>query len=417
MNAAWNAYRGIARLLGGVAPWARALAPVRERGLWSERMGRVSLPDGCHAWVHAASLGEAVAVSPFVAELRSLQPDARLCLTATTRTGRARLAATGCPVSLAPIDSPQAVGEFFRGVRPARLFLIETELWPHWLLRARDERIPVAVVSARLSEGSARGYRRLGAPLRDLVEGLAAVLCQTPEDEARWQALGARPGRTRVAGNLKHDALPATPPDHAAARAAAGLDPARPLLVLGSVRPGEARLIAGAWMTLPAALRGAWQVVAVPRHARTTRDLIAETAGAGITAALERAPAGEGWRWDDRPGVLMEYYSAADVAVVCGSLRPYGGHNPMEAAACGAAVIVGAHHASQSGAVRTLERHGGVVVAADGAALARALDTLLSDEGARAARARAALAAVRSERGAARRAVAHLAEWGIWPVS
>lgn len=417
MNAAWIAYRAIAPLLGGLAPWARVLASPQERRLWSERLGQASLPDGCHAWVHAASLGEAVAVPPLVAELLAAQPEARLYLTATTRAGRARLAAHGHPASLAPIDSPQAVRSFFEGVRPARLFLIETELWPHWLLRARDQRVPVAVVSARLSERSARGYRRLGSPLHELVAGLAAVLCQTPEDEARWRALGARPERTAVVGNLKHDALPAEPPDRPAARARLGLERERPLLVLGSVRPGEARLLARAWGALPAEQRGSWQVVAVPRHPRATRELIAETAGAGDAPAGHELPAAKLWRWDDRPGVLMDYYAACDVAVVGGSLLPYGGHNPMEPAACGAAVIVGAHHASQVGAVRTLERFGAVSVVAEADELESALRQLLGDEALRATRSRAALEAVRSQRGAARRATGLLTGWGLWPVS
>ncbi|MBI5711046.1 MAG: 3-deoxy-D-manno-octulosonic acid transferase, partial [Candidatus Eisenbacteria bacterium] len=354
MSLPWTFYRLAAPLLGAVAPAAQVFVSAHERALWSERMGRTVLPGGCHAWVHAASLGEATAARALTRELEALQPGARLLLTATTRGGRERLGSLGHPVAIAPIDSPQATRRFFAGVRPARLILIETELWPHWLMRARAGRVPVAVVSARLSERSLARYRGLGGGLRALVAGLAAVLCQTPEDAQRWLALGSRPERTEVAGNLKDDALPEPAEDRAAARALLDLDRARPLLVLGSVRPGEVALLAAAWRGLPAGLRERWQVAALPRHPRAAAELRAEAARAGQRGVAAGPPVGGDWRWEDRLGVLPRYYAAADVAVVGGSLAPYGGHNPLEPAACGAAVIMGPHHQSQAAGVRAL---------------------------------------------------------------
>src|SRR5207247_10438560 len=103
----------------------------------------------------------------------------------------------------------------FTGVRPPRRVLVEPELWPHWLLRARSEGVPVAVVSARLSERSVARYRRLGAGFRRLVAGLAGVLCQGASDERRWLELGARPERTAVVGDLKDDGLRPSTTDQA----------------------------------------------------------------------------------------------------------------------------------------------------------------------------------------------------------
>lgn len=417
MKLAWDAYRLLSPVLGAVAPAARVFASPHERPLWSERMGEVALPGGCHAWVHAASLGEARAVPPLLRELERGAPGARFALTATTRTGRARLAELGRPVSLAPIDAPQAVRRFMRGVQPERILLLETELWPHWLLRARRERIPVAVVSARLSERSARRYASLGSGLRELVAGLDAVLCQGPDDERRWLGLGANPERTRVVGNLKSDGLPTPADDRGAERAACGLDPSRPLLVLGCVRPGEARLLGEALRDLAAEGRDRWQVVAVPRHERAESELRAEAAGAGVRAASEgEAATLDAWRWDARPGVLARYYAAADVAFVGGSLCPWGGHNPLEPAAVGAAVVMGPHHASQAEAVRALERASALWVAAAGAPLVAALTALLGDAAVRGARAEAARRAAARERGSAARAVRALEEFGLWPV-
>lgn len=417
MNPAWAAYRMVTPMLGAVAPAARIFTSPLEREFWGERLGRVELPGGCHAWIHAASLGEALAVPPLLAELAASQSGARFFVTATTRTGRTRLQSLGTPVALAPIDAPQPVRRFFSGVQPERLLLVETELWPHWLLRARRERVPVAVVSARLSERSVGRYQRLGRPFRALIEGLDAVLCQSTADERRWLALGARPDRTSVVGNLKIDALPGPAPDRNERRRALGLDPARPLLVLGSVRPGEVRRLARAWHAQPIALRAHWQVVVVPRHARATPELREEAQRAGQAVVDAGPPRGGVWRWDDRAGVLLDYYAAAEVAFVGGSLAPYGGHNPLEPAAVGAAVLMGHHYASQADGVRALFERGGVWIVHGPAELAAALHGLLSDAALRSSRVAAALEAVRVQRGAARRAVDRLRSSGLWPVS
>jgi 3-deoxy-D-manno-octulosonic-acid transferase len=400
VSLAWAAYRVVAPVLGAAAPAARVFAPPHQRPLWGERLGRVAEPGPVDAWIHAASLGEALAVGPLLQRLQALQPGARFHLTAMTPAGRARLAELGTRHSLAPLDAPQTVARFLDRLRPRRLFLMETELWPHWLLRARGAGIPVAVVSARLSPSSLARYRRLGPDFRALIAGLAGVLCQSPADEARWLALGAPPGRTAAVGNLKDDALPEPAvADRGSARTAMGLDRRRPLLVLGSLRPGEVRFVARGWSALPASVRSAWQVVAVPRHPRASAELRAEAARVGQALVTNGAPVDGAWRWDERLGVLSGYYAAADVAVVGGAFAPRGGHNPLEPAACGAPVVIGDHHWAQADAVAALVASGGCRVAADPPSLAAALET------------------VKARRGAAARAVARLAAWDLWPAA
>ena len=385
------AYRLAAPCLGAVLPAARIFVPPHERALWDERLGRTRMAGGADAWIHAASMGEATAVGPFLRELRAVAPRSRFLLTATTRSGRERLGSLGPCTAVAPLDSPQATAGFFRGVSPRRCFLLETELWPHWLLRARAVHVPVAVVSARLSAASVKRYARLGPAFRALVAGLAGVLCQSGDDLERWRSLGARAGVSAVTGNLKDDGLPVAAPDRGAARSALGFERDRPLLVLGSVRPGEVLALARAWGRLPAGLREAWQVVAVPRHPRASAELRGEAGRAG--QALEDAPGGrrDAWVWDDHLGVLNGYYAAADVAFVGGSVSPFGGHNPLEPAACGAALVMGPHHASQREVVRALEASGALRVAATEQQLAEALGAWLGDEQARVVAGRAAL--------------------------
>jgi 3-deoxy-D-manno-octulosonic-acid transferase len=380
-------------------------------------MGGVAARGPCEAWVHAASLGEAGAVPPLVRELRALQPDARVYLTATTRAGRARLQALDLPVSMAPVDAPQVVRRFFDAVQPRRVFVVETELWPHWLLRAREERVPVVFVSARLSERSRRGYARFGEGLRQLVGGVAGVLCQTDADAERWKAIGAPEERVAVVGNLKNDSLPIAAADRPAARRALGVDAERPLLVLGSVRPGEVRILGRAWQSLEAGLRARWQVAALPRHPRASRQLREEAAEVGIHIVGDGVPADGEWRWEDRLGVLNDWYAGADVAFVGGSLLPYGGHNPLEPAAFGAAVVTGPHTASQGEAVRALSAAGALRAVRDADELEQALRELLGDAATREGASAAARSTVAAARGAAHRAAVRLVEWRLWPVA
>lgn len=414
MNLAWSAYRWVAPCLGAILPAARIFVPSREREHWDERLGRTSLPGGVDVWIHAASMGEATAVGPFVSELQALAPRSRFVLTATTSGGCERLRTLGQPAAIAPLDSPQAAARFFAGVTPRRCFLLETELWPHWLLQARASQVPVAVVSARLSSASVERYRRLGAGFRELVSGLAAVLCQSETDLERWRSVGARAEVSAVTGNLKDDGLPAAAADRGIARVALGLDRERPLLVLGSVRPGEVLILARAWQRLPAVLRQSWQVVAVPRHPRASARLRAEAARGGQALAVAAGGTDGAWRWDDRLGALRGYYEVADVVFVGGSLSPCGGHNPLEPAACGAALLMGPHHASQLDVVRELEAAGALRVAGSGTEVTSVLEQLLGDAAARAAAGQAALRVVEQRRGAARRTVALLVKSGLW---
>jgi 3-deoxy-D-manno-octulosonic-acid transferase len=415
MNLWWSAYRAAAPLAGAVAPGARWLVPAAERGSWAERLGEVTTPGPVTAWIHAASMGEALAAESLIAELGARDPSAVFRMTATTRGGRTRLQRLDPNASLAPIDSPQAVSRFLAVVRPSRLFLVETELWFHWLLAARAAAIPVAVVSARLSRRSVTRYRWFGSPLARLMNGLAAVLCQSEADAVRWRALGTRGERTVVVGNLKNDALPRPVADRAVARGTLGLDTTRPLLVLGSLRPGEGAFLAEAWQALPAGLRDRWQVTAVPRHPMAAAGIREELARAGQTLVSGGTPRSGAWRWDERLGSLLEWYRAADVAFVGGSLASFGGHNPLEPAACGAAVIMGPHVESQLAAVETLRAGDAIEITTPGESLTHALARLLSNPETLAMRQRAALAVADGARGTARRAVDRLVEWNLWP--
>src|SRR5574340_713223 len=105
-----------------------------------------------------------------------------------------------------PIDHRRYVARALGAIRPEAIVLVEAEIWPNFLWRARDLRMPVFLVNARLSERSYQGYKRYGFLFRRLFGGLAGVGAQHEADAARLRQLGCRPEAIRIVGSLKFDA-------------------------------------------------------------------------------------------------------------------------------------------------------------------------------------------------------------------
>jgi 3-deoxy-D-manno-octulosonic-acid transferase len=297
-------------------------------------------------WIHAVSLGETRAVAPLVERLARDAPDRAIVLTHMTATGReAGRALFGDRVLQAwlPYDVPFAVRRFLAHFRPAIGLLVETELWPNLAAAAVRAEVPLFLVNARLSERSARGYARVPALARPLVQALAGVAAQTEGDAARLRALGARD--VSVTGNLKFDvAIPAEMRERGRAlREQFGRD--RPVLMLASTREGEEALLLDALRR--SALPAHALVVIVPRHPQRF-DAVAtlvQTHGFAVARRSANQPVAADVRvaLGDSMGEMFAYYAAADVAFVGGSLLPLGGQNLIEPIAAGVPTLIGPH--------------------------------------------------------------------------
>ncbi|HSQ60454.1 MAG TPA: glycosyltransferase N-terminal domain-containing protein [Acidobacteriota bacterium] len=445
MSPALALYRALTGAAGLVAaPLGAALAP--EGSPWRERMGRVA---GAHRaaggpWVHAASLGEALAARRWVEALLGAGHRPPLLVTTRTRTGRERVTrelGARAIAAIAPLDFPRAIRTLLREACPSRLDLIETELWPNLLYEARRAGLPVVAVSATVSERTASRLRRLGLAGPGLF-GALHVLAQSERHAERFVSLGVPRERTRVIGDLKADApssaAAGSGPAPAASPAPVPAD-ARRLVLFASLRPGEEEVAAAVARTLRR--RGAeeaWRFVVAPRHDEGGRAAARALAAAGFeirrrTAAAGPAVAGtEGaadsaiaWSREigavaggrvgllETRGELPSLFPAARVALVGGTFSRHGGHNVLEPASAGAPVVVGPNHGDVEAGVAALLRHGAVAIAADADAAARAVDAWLVDSGA--VRQAGALAAAREAEGAARRALEALASWGLVP--
>jgi 3-deoxy-D-manno-octulosonic-acid transferase len=344
-------------------------------------------------WLHAVSVGEARAAAPLVRALKGLLPDHTLVMTCTTAAGRETLNQVYGESVLAaflPYDYPESLQGFLERFRPRLGVLMETELWPNLLAQCERHGVPVVLANARMSEKSARGYRRWRALTAPGIRSLAAVCAQSSADAERLRALGAP--RVEVTGNLKFDVVLDE------AQLAAGREwrkkLGRPVLLLASTRDGEERLLLdGAKRLNPAIL-----VLVVPRHPQRF-DEVAQLADSRRTQT--KTPGGNDRIYlGDTMGEMAFYYGACDVAVIGGSFLPLGGQNLIEALGAGAPVIVGPSMFNFAEATRLALAAGAAIQAGDAAMAIQEAGHLLADRERRVAMAEAGRKLCEAHRGA-----------------
>jgi len=395
----YTALLGLALPLVLARLWWRGRREPGYRDAVAERFGFYSTDTKAKlVWIHAVSVGEVRAAAPLVKALREMLPDHGVLLTCTTAAGRDTLKQLYGETVLAaylPYDFPRAVQRFLEYFRPRLGVLMETEVWPNLLALCAENRVPMLLANARMSERSARGYRRWRGLTGPAFASLAAACAQSADDAARLSSLGVR--EVAVTGNLKFDIQPDAAQVAAgrAWRAALG----RPVLLLASTRDGEEPLLL---KEIPG--KGNLLVMIVPRHPQRF-DEVAQWADARRTRQ-EIPSDSQRIYLGDTMGEMAFYYAASDVALIGGSFMPLGGQNLIEALAAGTPVVVGPSMYNFAEATR-LALEAGAAVQADGpaGAVRQALE-LLADERRRAAMAQAGRALCAAHRGATDRQLA-----------
>jgi 3-deoxy-D-manno-octulosonic-acid transferase len=374
---------------------------------WPARFGVGPARAGGGIWVHAVSVGEVQAAAVLIEALRTRLPGLEITLSCATPTARTRGRALlpGLEVRFAPYDLPGSVRRCLAGLRPRMLIVLETELWPNLLHEATRAGVPILIASARVSLRSARFYQRLPGLLHDSLAGGVWVGAQTEADAGRFAALGVPSARLAVVGNIKFDRSVPIELLQRAARLRTRYAPGRALWVAGSTHAGEEQIVLEAHRRLleqqPRTL-----LVLAPRHPQRF-----DAAAAAVTAqhlrCIRRSVDSRGEDYQvlllDTLGELADFYAAADVAFVGGSLVPIGGHNLLEPAALGVPVLSGPEQFASPELARALRAGGALTIVHDAAELAAALARLLADPQARADQGAAGRAAIEANRGALER--------------
>ncbi len=392
----------------------RSLRQREYRDHWAERFaGRGELPvtGGPVVWVHAVSVGETRAAEPLIDALAAARPDLQFVLTHMTPTGRAVGTALAARWSsrlvqrYLPYELPFALARFLRAVRPSVCLIMETEVWPNLLAATRDAKVPVVLVNARLSAKSLARAERLPTLMREAATGFSAVLAQSAADATRIRTL--YDGDIEVVGNLKFDLLPAEDlvARGRALRAAWG---ERPVWLFSSSRDGEEALLLDALAPLSAApdVRATPVVIIVPRHPQRFDEVAALIERRGYTclrrsrAAWPPQPAPKCMLLGDTMGEMTLYNAAADVALIGGSLLPFGAQNLIEACAVGTPVVFGPSVFNFSQAAADAVAAGAALQVTDATAAVTSMSALSADPARLAQMREAAVAFARAHRGA-----------------
>ena len=380
---------------------------------WRERFGFFADPGIRDSiWIHAVSLGEVNAAIPLIEALMRRYSDSQFVITTVTPTGSDRvLRLFGDRVFhvYLPYDLTTAVKRFLDRVRPRLAVIMETEIWPNLFMTCAERGISIVIANARLSEKSLRGYWPIQPLARRAIRCASFVAAQSTSDFERLRRLGAAEPELAIVGNLKFDlSVPVGVRERGIAfRVAAG--GARPVWIAASTHEGEELPVLKAHAEVLRRFPDALLLVA-PRHPERFKPLASACRAFGFRTATRSEEGGADPSCQcfvvDSMGELIEFYAAADVAFVGGSLVPVGGHNLLEPAALARPVVVGPQTFNFAEVTEDLIVAGAVRRIEDADELGPAVVRLLSRDVERRSMGEAARAVMERERGAVDRTMA-----------
>ncbi|MBB5339765.1 3-deoxy-D-manno-octulosonic acid transferase [Tunturiibacter gelidoferens] len=399
-----------------VAPYwlVRMATSGRYRAGLRQRLGLVS--KGLHAsaagrsvvWVHAVSVGEVMAATQLIRELKQRLPGWLVAVSTTTETGQrlAKERLPDSPVFYLPLDLKFSVRKYLRVLQPKMLVLMESELWPRLIAECTRDGMPVVVVNARISDRSFPRYMRLRRLWRPFLEMIALFLAQSTETADRLIKIGASETRVRVTGNLKYDVQART--DNEMTKRIASILSGTRLVVAGSTLAGEEETLLATWPAIRQAIPDASLLIA-PRHKDRFEEVLQLIRRSGTPflqcSQLTQNPnpvVGGTILLLDTIGDLASVYGLASVAFIGGSLVPKGGHNPLEPAQFGVPVLMGPSFENFREIVKTMQEAEAIRIVAN-EKLAETLIAMLQDEAASRALGERGRAVFEAQAGAAAR--------------
>ncbi|EGQ8093101.1 3-deoxy-D-manno-octulosonic acid transferase [Vibrio vulnificus] len=356
---------------------------------WKEHFGITPKLDGQNQplWIHAVSVGESLAAIPLIKAIKEKTPDQVIVVTTTTSTGAEQIAKLGNLVEhrYMPIDFAFAVRGFLKAIKPAKMLIIETELWPNTLATVHKANIPIIVVNARLSEKSQQNYAKVQSLFNLIHPCLSKVLCQSQADADRFAKLGVPTSKLCVTGSIKFDIHISDEIKRQGVELRTLLGQQRPVWIAASTHKGEDEQVLNAHRqvldTHPNAL-----LILVPRHPERFDSVfeLCQTQGFETVRRTQTNSVADSTQvyLGDTMGEMLILLGAADVCFMGGSLvgDKVGGHNVLEPAALGVPVITGPSYYNFKDIVDRLLVDNNIEVANDYKCITLSLQKYFSDE-------------------------------------
>ncbi|HKU75165.1 MAG TPA: 3-deoxy-D-manno-octulosonic acid transferase [Pyrinomonadaceae bacterium] len=314
-----------------------------------QRLGSIPPVNGKPViWLHCVSVGETQAARPLAKRLQQQFPHHALVVSTITRTGqnlaRDVFRTQAASVFYFPFDWRWTARRALRAINPDAVLIMETELWPNFLRECKARQIPVALVNGRISRQSFRRYNLITFFLRRVLSSLSIAVMQSEMDAERLGALGMPKDKLFTAGNLKFDAEVAGGLANKTEeiRTRFGLDVGAPLILAASTHSNEEEIILESIRQHPVRL------MIAPRHPERFKEVAALIQQSGLSWTKRTNPPDPNDTNAtvillDTIGELPATYELAQIVFVGGSIVDKGGHNVLEPAASGVAIVTGAH--------------------------------------------------------------------------
>jgi len=327
-------------------------------------------------WLHGVSVGEVLAARRLIEQFAAAHPSWEVVVSVSTKLGL-EAALSAYPEHLVvsfPLDLSGRVGRAFDRLRPNLIAIVEHDLWPNFLRTASRRGVPVALINARLSERSGARYRAVSRFLSWPPGELAAICAQDDASAGRFSELGVPADRIAITGNLKFD-NPAPATD--GLREALGFSESDWLLVAGSTHEGEEEMALDALRTAREADEHTFLVL-VPRRTERVAQVARLIEERGFSHALwsSEPRRGPDVLLVDTMGELPRICGMGDVVFVGGTLAPVGGHNVIEPASLGRAIVIGPHYHKARNVVEDFRRRDAIEIAPDSAGLVSRIQAL-----------------------------------------
>ncbi|WP_298813928.1 3-deoxy-D-manno-octulosonic acid transferase [uncultured Roseibium sp.] len=368
-----------------------------------ERFGTADVvrPEGQLVWIHAASVGETVSVLPLVDAL--IGNGSKVLLTTVTVTA-AELAEKRLPADaihqFMPFDAPAPIARFLDSWRPDLAMVVESEIWPCLFDELRHRPIPFLLVNGRLSDKSHRNWSILRGVARYLFQCLDFVLAQSEADADRFRHLGC--SNVGMPGNLKFDAEEPIL-DEATFETMKVQLGQRPVWLAALTHPGEDDYALDAFDKLRSVYPDLLLIL-VPRHPARADQICEVLQSRGLTYS-RRSSGGKispeiQVYLGDTLGEMGLFYRLAPVTFLGGSYTEAGGHNPVEAALCGSALVTGPRVSNARAVYKDFWKHGAALRVSSPENLGASVEDLFKDPEAAEGQAARARELVEAGRGA-----------------
>ena len=372
-------------------------------------------------WIHGASVGEIVATSPLVKQIRQEMPDRPILVSAFT-VGGYNMAKQIIPEADAiiffPLDLPFVAESMVKRIHPGIFMPVETELWPNFLRAIRERHIPVMMVNGRISEKSVKTYRYLYGIWDDMLSTVSRFCMQSSIDADYIYTLGAEKDKIFVTGNTKFDQTYAevTPEDYARYKEELGLGDSYPIIMAGSTHPGEEKALFDAFKKIRDKYADARLVIA-PRKTNRADEITKLAASYGFDTGYRSKMLEHPETRKAHPVILIDtigelgrIYAVGDVVYVGGSLSKTGGHNVLEPAAHAKPIIVGPNMQNFKDSYSLLSKVGACKMINNVAELTSEMLDIIANDERREKMGAASLQVIKENRGADIRSIHYLKE-------